>query len=73
MKMLVITSCTGEKRYHPANQLVQDDFSDTERLAAREKELSEFACPAGEMYTGMQHLRLMEGVRTLREHFGARC
>lgn len=70
MKMLVITSCTGEKRYHPDNQLVQEDFSDKERLSRREKELAEYVCPAGEMYTGMQHLRLMEGIQTLRKHFG---
>ena len=70
MRVLVITSCTGEKKYHPGNQLVQDDFTDKEHLAIREKELAEFACPAGEMYTGMQHLRLMEGIQTLRKHFG---
>jgi hypothetical protein len=35
------------------------------RLRKREKQLSEFMAPAGEMYTGMQHIQLMEGVRTL--------
>jgi Queuine tRNA-ribosyltransferase len=39
-------------------------------LAKREAELAEFAYPAGEMYTGAQHLRLMEGVKLLRQKLG---
>ncbi len=66
LKTLVISSCTGEKRFHPENQLVQDDFRDARTLRAREKKLAEFLLPAGEMYTSMQHLRLMEGVAALR-------
>lgn len=69
MKVLVVTSCTGEKKFSPANQLTQDDFRTAKTLKAREKELKEFALPAAEMYTGMQHLRLMEGLRLLREKF----
>ncbi len=70
LKTLVITSCTGEKLYHPENQLVQADFTDSELLAKREAELSEYKTPAGKIYTGMQHLRLMEGVSALRKTFG---
>lgn len=70
LKTLVITSCTGEKIFHPDNQLVQEDFLDSERLAKREAELSEYKTPAGKMYTGMQHLRLMEGISELRKAFG---
>lgn len=69
MKVLVVTSCTGEKKFSPANQLTQDDFRTAKTLKAREKELKDFALPAAEMYTGMQHLRLMEGLRLLREKF----
>lgn len=69
-RILVITSCTGEKRFHPENQLVLADFQDISRLQQREKELSDFVCRAGEMYTGLQHLRAMEGVQQLRETFG---
>ena len=70
LKTLVITSCTGEKLYHPDNQLIQSDFMDLNQLRMREKELSEYRTPAGRLYTGMQHLRLMEGVTQLRESFG---
>lgn len=70
VKVLVVTSCTGEKKFSPVNQLVQDDFRDEKKLRAREKELKKFVVPAAEMYTGMQHLRLMEGLKLLREGWG---
>ncbi len=70
MKMLVVTSCTGEKLYHPENQLTQGDFEDIETLAKREAELAEFKTTAGKIYTGMQHQRLMEGIETLRSAYG---
>ena len=69
-RVLVITSCTGEKRFKPENQLTLEDFRDLKRLRDREAELADFACPAGELYTGMQHLRLMEGVRIMRDTLG---
>lgn len=70
IKTLVVTSCTGEKKFHPQNQLLQSDFENKSSLQDREKELAEFQCSAGEMYTGMQHLRLMEGIQSLRKELG---
>ena len=70
MKLLVVTTCTKEKRDHPENHLVQEDFSDKENFIHREQELSDFAYPAGEMYTGKQHLLVMEGIHSLRKQFG---
>ena len=69
-RILIITSCTGKKLHNPTNQLTIEDFKDTERLRERTESLSEFSCPSGQMYTGLQHLRLMEGVDILRSHFG---
>jgi len=69
-RVLVITSCTGEKRFKPENQLTLADFRNPERLHEREVALANYACSAGEMYTGMQHLRLMEGVQLLRQSYG---
>lgn len=66
MRILVVTSCTGEKKYHPENQLTQEDFASTDTLQSRERELCDYLTPAGEMYTGMQHLRLMEGLSDIR-------
>lgn len=67
---LVVTSCTGEKRFKPENQLTLEDFRDPTRLHSREISLANYACSAGEMYTGTQHLRLTEGVKVLRQAFG---
>ncbi len=70
IKTLIVTSCTGEKLFHPGHQLTQSDFVDDSTLIKREKELAEYKTPAGKLYTGMQHQRLMEGVSTLRDRFG---
>jgi hypothetical protein len=69
-RVLVITSCTGQKRFKLENQLTLEDFKDSSKLAEREASLSEFACRAGQMYIGLQHLRTMEGVNLLRQSFG---
>jgi hypothetical protein len=66
-RILVITSCTGEKLHKPQNQLTQEDFSSKACLRKRERELRDFSCPAWRMYTGAQHLRLMEGLQSLRQ------
>lgn len=69
-RILVVTSCTGEKRFKPENQLVLEDFKDSTRLQKRENQLVNFACRAGQIYTGAQHLQVMEGVGLLRQSFG---
>lgn len=69
-RILVVTSCTGEKRFKPENQLVLEDFKDSTRLQKRENQLVNFACQAGQIYTGAQHLQVMEGVGLLRQSFG---
>lgn len=69
-KILIITSCTSKKRFQLQNQLTHDDFLDKKILCRREKELSNYILPAAEMYTGTQHLQLLEGVSALRNSFG---
>ena len=70
-RILVITSCTGEKREKPTNQLIQSDFYETEQLKSREEELADFATPASQLYTGYQHLQVMKGVNHLRDALGS--
>lgn len=73
-RVLVITSCTGEKRSKPSNPLTIEDFKNDSRLQERVCSLAEeFTCPAGEMYTGLQHLRTMEGVELLRQSLGCQA
>jgi hypothetical protein len=53
---------------------VQDDFRrlhEPETFAERERELAEWNAAAEDLYTGQQHLRLMDGVRGVRESFGS--
>lgn len=69
-KVLVVTSCTGEKIYKPSNELTMKDFVNKELLIQREKELEQYITSAGEMYTGTQHKELMDGVRRYRQHGG---
>lgn len=74
MKIQIVTSCTGEKLHSPDNKLVQEDFRrqhESDTFAARERELAGWSAPAQDLYTGQQHLRLMEGVGGARERLGA--
>ena len=67
MRLLVFSSCTGEKAVETDQQLVWDDFkSGNAHVAAQEKELGDLCRKAGEMYTGEQHVRLMRGIEALR-------
>lgn len=74
MRILIVTSCTGEKAHTPAQQLTQDDFvhlHEGPAFTAREARLAEYRTKAEDMYTGQQHVRLMRGVRTARQKLGA--
>ena len=67
MKLLILTSCTGEKSIQSEKQLTLADFQ--KGLAyrqARETDLAPLLTPAEDLYTGMQHLRLMRGVTAAR-------
>ena len=67
-KILVVSSCGQSKRYSLDNCLTQEDFEDPVRLIKREKELSEWAVPAEQMYTGMSHQLTSESVDLLRRY-----
>ncbi|WP_438447080.1 tRNA-guanine transglycosylase DpdA [Gorillibacterium sp. sgz5001074] len=69
-RILVVTSCTGEKLHKPENQLTIDDFMDSSRLREREFELLKFCEKAGKMYTGKQHKFLMDGIDYYRNNGG---
>lgn len=70
IRLLIITSCTGEKKFEPEASLTLEDFQDKERLIIRTKQLEGYSVPAGLLYTGSQHLQVLSGVKTLREVFG---
>lgn len=67
LRVLIVTSCTGDKRFKPSHQLQLQDFKSKELLEKRSDELKDYICPAVELYKGVQHIRLMEGVKLLRK------
>lgn len=69
-RVLVISSCTGAKVEASPNERTLDDFKAADRLATREAELSQHIRPAGEMYAGEQHTKMMDGVAAIRTRFG---
>ena len=73
LKVNIITSCTGEKKFSPASQLMQEDFRaiyDAKAFTSKEDVLGEYRTEAEDIYTGQQHLRLMKGINFFRENFG---
>lgn len=64
MHIRILSSCTGEKQHSPPGQLTQNDFRalhDAD-FAAIEATLDEWRTPARDLYTGSQHLRLLQGI-----------
>ena len=67
MRVLVITSCTGEKSVESPKALKLSDFQKgAEHVRNRETEIVDLLRPAEELYTGQQHVRLMRGVADFR-------
>ncbi len=67
MRIVVVTSCTGEKSVSAPKQLTMEDFrKGASHLQKREAELSALAAPAEALYSGQQHIRLMRGVSEFR-------
>jgi hypothetical protein len=67
VRVVIITSCTGEKVVHHERALTLEDFQKgAAHIAAREDELANLRTPAEELYSGQQHVRLMRGLRTFR-------
>jgi queuine tRNA-ribosyltransferase-like protein len=68
MRIVVITSCTGEKVVEHENQLTLADFQKgPEHVQARERDLKQLMRPAEALYSGQQHVRLMRGVQAYRD------
>ncbi len=72
MKLLVVSSCTGEKDIRDCPYvLTETDFDDPSALLQREAELSRWALPAVQLYTGWQHRYTKMGVSAIRQRFGS--
>jgi hypothetical protein len=66
LRILIITSCTGEKRLKDPRGLTPADFQKGRKhVRARERELKDLLTPARDLYTGEQHVRLMRGIEAI--------
>ena len=67
MKLLILTSCTGEKHVSDPAQLTLEDFqAGAAHVKKREKEISSKLTSAEALYSGQQHVRLMRGIDVIR-------
>ena len=67
LRVLVITSCTGEKGRRVAEGAQLADFrKGAAHVRKREAEIADLLRSAEELYTGQQHVRLMRGVAAFR-------
>src|ERR1035441_5193222 len=67
LQIVVISTCRDKKVVDHPRRLGNADFDKgPAHVTSRESELSELLTPAGEMYRGGQHIRLMDGVRRYR-------
>ena len=67
MKILVITPCTAKKKHKPSNQLKPEDFATVALRNRKSEKLEGYKTHAAEMYKGNGHLRVMNGVKNLRD------
>jgi hypothetical protein len=67
VRVLVITSCTGDKAVESPKALRLSDFQKgTEHIRKREAQLAGLRRAAEDLYSGLQHVRLMKGVTAFR-------
>lgn len=67
MRIVVVTSCTGEKTLSDPGQLRLEDFRRGKaHVERRARDLSVRPVPAEALYSGQQHKRLMRGAEALR-------
>jgi len=68
LRIVVLTSCTGEKSVESDDGLTLEDFKKgSAHVQAREQNLKDLSRPAEDLYSGQQHVRLMRGVTELRQ------
>jgi hypothetical protein len=69
VKIVIVTSCSSSKTVDDPNRLTFADFAAGKaHVEARETELADFLTPAEDLYDGLQHRRLMGGIRYARQH-----
>lgn len=65
VKVLVLTSCAGEKKYNPPNSALVKDLDNLTLRKKKEEELENYITKAGEMFISSQNRMIMEGLSNL--------
>ena len=68
MKILVLSSYTGKKKYEPPNPITREELRSRAHYKQRIRELADYSAPAGEMFTGPYAYAIREGLRQIRGH-----
>ena len=68
MKILVLSSYTGDQRSKPPNPMTRADFSSPAHYEQRVIELTDYGLPAGEMFLGPYATPIRAGLRKIRGH-----
>lgn len=68
LKILVISSCSGEKRFTPSNLAITRDLDNLELRAKKEKELSVYKVPANQMFISHQNLLILEAINNSKRN-----
>jgi len=67
LKILIISSCAGEKKYSPANKALSADLDDFHLRQIKEKELETYKIPAKEMFLSSHNLKILEGIKLIKD------
>lgn len=67
VKILVLNSCTGERKYSPENLAFAKDLDDISLRIKKEDELKDYKIPAGEMFISIQNKLILESVNSLNK------
>lgn len=69
MKILILTSYTGGQKCKPYNRITREDLIRSRaHYEQRIRELTDYSARAGEMFTGLLHREVREGLRQIRGH-----
>lgn len=70
MRIVVISSCTGDKSVADARALTRADFQKgPAHVEKRERQLEDKLTPASQLYSGQQHVRLLRGLTSVNGAF----
>ncbi|MFN8670913.1 MAG: hypothetical protein U0457_02375 [Candidatus Sericytochromatia bacterium] len=68
IKTLIISSCSGEKKFSAPNHALARDLDNIEKRVEKEEELKEFLLPAREMFISPQNKFIEESLKLFQQN-----